>query len=136
MNDKLFKLVDKPEFGLLLLRAVLGVIMICHGVPKFLGGASTLEGIGKAMSVIGVENYPLFWGFMAAFTETLGGFFLILGFYFRLSSFLLAFVMGLGAYMLYLKGSALALYGHPLVLFAVFFAFIFMGPGQYSVDKK
>ena len=70
----------KPNFGLLLLRILLGAMMVMHGVPKFLGGSALLTEIGQKMAVLGITFAPLFWGFCAALLETLGGVLLVLGF--------------------------------------------------------
>ncbi|OIO60679.1 MAG: DoxX family protein [Verrucomicrobia bacterium CG_4_10_14_3_um_filter_43_23] len=137
MHEKLYKLFNKPDFGLLLMRVVIGIVMVSHGVPKFLSGKSALENVGGAMALLGVTTYPLFWGFMAAFAETIGGVLLVIGFYFRFVSFLLAFVTGLGAYMLYTKGMDYqSMVSHPLSLCVVFLGLLFVGAGKYSIDKR
>ena len=44
------------DLGIFLLRVAVGVIMIIHGVPKFLGGTETLKEVGSAMANLGVTQ--------------------------------------------------------------------------------
>lgn len=60
--------------GLLLLRIGIGITFILHGWPKLAGGVAYWEAVGKAMEVVGITFAPAFWGFMAGFAETAGGF--------------------------------------------------------------
>ncbi len=133
--SSLGKFFQKPETGLLIIRAFAGFAILIHGVPKFLGGTATLEQVGGAMSLYGVHVVPLLWGFLAAATETVGGLLLILGLFFRPAAFLLFFTM-LTAILSHspqlelesLRGVAL-----PGVLMAVFLGLMLTGPGAYSI---
>ena len=62
--------------GLLLLRIGLGVMMMVHGLPKIMGGPAGWAQLGGSMKVVHMDFLPVFWGFMAAITEGLGGFLL------------------------------------------------------------
>ena len=114
--------------------------MIMHGVPKFLGGSKVLENVGEAMEVIGIEFYPVFWGFMAAITEVIGGLLIILGFQFRFASFFLFFTM-LIATLMHMQDDLSIRYinqvvAHPLSLACVFLALIFIGPGRFAISRE
>ncbi len=61
------------QAGLLLLRVGIGVSIFFHGLPKMTGGPETWTAIGGTMSNLGINFAPAFWGFMAAFAETIGG---------------------------------------------------------------
>jgi len=122
--------------GLLLLRIGVGVMFIIHGFPKLAGGPKGWEGLGGSMKVIGVDFLPVFWGFMAAVTETFGGFLLIVGLFYRPACILLVFTMIIAALVHFGKGDGLGGASHAIELGIVFFALIFIGPGKYSVDKK
>lgn len=122
--------------GLLLLRIGLGVMFIIHGFPKLSGGPNGWTGLGGSVKVIGIDFLPIFWGFMAAATETFGGFLLIVGLFFRPALILLIFTMIIAALVHFGKGDGLAGASHAIELGIVFFALIFIGPGKYSVDKK
>ncbi|ARS41863.1 DoxX family protein [Sphingobacteriaceae bacterium GW460-11-11-14-LB5] len=122
--------------GLLLLRIGLGVMFIIHGFPKLAGGPDGWTGLGGSMKVIGINFLPIFWGFMAAATETFGGFLLIVGLFFRPALILLIFTMIIAALVHFGKGDGLQGASHAIELGIVFFGLIFIGPGKYSVDKK
>jgi len=122
--------------GLLLLRIGLGVMFIIHGFPKLAGGPNGWTGLGGSMKVIGIDLLPIFWGFMAAATETFGGFLLIVGLFFRPALILLIFTMIIAALVHFGKGDGLGGASHAIELGIVFFGLIFIGPGKYSVDKK
>jgi len=129
------KLLKKENFGLLFLRVFLGGMMMAHGIPKFLGGKDTLMVIGQAMGNIGITVFPLFWGFMAALVETLGGFLVIIGYQFRIAALFLTFTMVMATLFVYKPGSAFLDVAWSIELAIVFFSLMFIGPGKYSVDK-
>lgn len=128
---------QKPDIGLLILRVIIGGIFIVHGVMKFMAGEDALEGVGSAMELIGIDFMPMVWGALAAAVEILGGVALIVGFGTRIASALLLFVMIIATVV---KIDAGADFGpgisHPLKMCGVFLALIFLGAGQYSIDKK
>src|SRR5690606_9083685 len=118
--------------GLLLLRIGLGVMMMMHGLPKLTGGAERWEAVGGAMGNLGITFFPVFWGLMAAITETFGGFLLLLGLAFRPACLLLAFTMLTAALNHLAKGDGLMGASHPIELGIVFIGLLFIGPGKYS----
>ncbi|KIA94945.1 DoxX family protein [Pedobacter kyungheensis] len=122
--------------GILLLRLGIGVMFIIHGFPKLAGGPDGWTGLGGSMKVIGINFLPIFWGFMAAATETFGGFLLIVGLFYRPACILLVFTMIIAALVHFGKGDGLAGASHAIEMGIVFFSLIFIGPGKYSVDKK
>jgi len=122
--------------GLLLIRIGLGVMFIIHGFPKLAGGPDGWTGLGGSMKVIGINFLPVFWGFMAAVSETFGGFLLIVGLFFRPALILLIFTMIIATLVHFGKGDGLQGASHAIELAIVFFGLIFIGPGKYSVDKK
>ena len=124
------------DLGLFLLRVAVGVIMIIHGVPKFLGGTEILKEVGSAMVNLGVTYVPVFWGFMAAFSEVLGGLLLIVGFLFRPACFLLGFTMVIATLLNYSIENSFRSVAHPLTMTFLFFSLIFIGPGRWSLQKE
>ncbi len=124
------------DLGLLILRVALGLFYLwVHGLPKLMGGAAKWKGIGAAMSNLGIDFLPVFWGFMAAATESVGALLFALGLFFRPSCLLLAFVMLVATVMHLHKGDGLSGASHAIEMGIVFFAMTFIGPGKYSVDK-
>jgi len=122
--------------GLLILRIGLGIMFIIHGFPKIAGGPDGWAGIGGSMKVVGINFLPTFWGFMAAATETFGGFLLIVGLFFRPACILLVITMIIASLVHFGKGDGLQGASHAVELAIVFFSLIFIGPGKYSADKK
>ena len=121
--------------ALLFLRVALGGFFIyVHGWPKLAGGLVKWKLIGAAMKHLGISFWPGFWGFMAAFSESIGVAFLILGLAFRPSCLLLVITMSVASLSDY-RAHGLGKASHALELALVFAALIFIGPGKYSIDK-
>ena len=123
------------DAGLLLLRVTLGTFFIyMHGWPKLAGGVARWRELGRATRHIGISFAPEFWGFMAAFAESVGCALFVLGLAFRPASALVAATLIMASIMMYsTKGLSAA--AHPIELAIVFFCFIFIGPGKFSFDK-
>lgn len=122
--------------GLLLLRVGIGAMMMVHGLPKIMEGPDGWTQLGGSMKVVHVDFLPTLWGFMAAITEGLGGFLLVLGLFFRPVNMLLVINMIIAALVHFNKGDGINGASHALELAIIFFGLIFIGPGKYSIDKK
>ncbi|MBU1043086.1 MAG: DoxX family protein [Candidatus Omnitrophica bacterium] len=120
--------------GLLFLRVGLGIMFIMHGLPKMLGGPEQWAGLGMAMANLGINFAPVFWGFMAAFAELVGGICLLLGFMFRPACGLLTFTMIVAALFHLKKGDGIMGASHAIELCIVFLGLIFIGAGKYRID--
>lgn len=136
MLNKLKTFFTKPNFGLLLIRVIVGAAFIHHGTAKFLAGKPVLEGLGKSMAILGVEVYPIFWGFLAALAESLGGLLMVLGYHFRVAMFFLMSTMIVATLVMYQSTHDYSKYGWPLEIGAVFLGLLFVGPGRFSIDKS
>lgn len=124
------------DLGLLILRVGLGVSFIMHGSQKMFGGPEMWTQIGGAIGNWGMHMYPVFWGFMAAFSEFAGGFLFILGFLFRPAAILLTITMACALTLHFKNGDAFAIYSHALEVGVVFAGLIFVGPGKFSIDRE
>lgn len=122
--------------GILLMRVGLGITFMVHGFPKLAGGPETWEGIGSSMKIFGLDFFPLGWGFLAAVSEFIGGLFLVLGLFFRLSVLSLLATMTIAASVHLNKGEGFSGASHAIELAIVMLGLLFIGPGKYSVDKK
>ena len=122
--------------GLLIIRVGVGIMFITHGYPKLMGGPDYWEGVGKAMGHIGIHFLPILWGLLAALVETLGGVFLIVGFFFRPTALLLAFTMLIATLHHLRSGDALMVASLAIEIGVVFLGLSLVGPGKYSVDKR
>jgi len=124
------------NIGLLILRLGIGAMFVFHGAPKIFGGPAKWEGVGKAAGIFGLGFAPVFWGFMAAVSEFVGGFALVLGLFTREFSALLVITMTVAAGFHFNKGEGLFGASHAVELGIVFFSLVFIGPGKYSLDEK
>jgi putative oxidoreductase len=118
--------------ALLLLRLVIGLAFIFHGLPKLADPA----GVAAQMKM------PAFVGYYTAFGEVLGGGLLMLGLLTPLAVLWLGTIM-LGALgVVHLPagdpfvGSGGASYELAAVYLAASVAFLLTGPGAYSLDSK
>jgi len=123
------------NWGLLCIRVGVGVMFIRFGVPKLIGGPERWEELGGAMATFGITVAPVFWGFMAAFSEAVGGLALLVGVLFRPFCFLLLATMLVAVSMLMGNGADLMKYAHALNLAIVFFGLLISGPGSYNLGK-
>jgi putative oxidoreductase len=124
------------DIGLLFLRLGIGTMMIFHGWPKLAGGIVQWEKLGKAMGVLGVNFFPVFWGFSSAMVETLGGVLLIIGFCFRPVAILMTLNFILATIFLYKTSPQFIEWSRPAEMLILFFSLIFIGAGKYSVDRS
>ncbi len=124
------------DIGLLILRIGIGLMFMGHGCPKLFGGPEKWELIGGAMQAIGIHFIPTFWGFMAAFSEFVGGALLALGFLTRPACILLLTTMFIAVYMHIGKGDPFVKYSHAVESGILFISLLLIGPGKYSLDEK
>lgn len=136
LGDIMTRKQNWVNVGLLALRLGIGVSIFFHGLPKIMGGPDSWEAVGSAMSHLGIQFAPTFWGFMAAFAETIGGIALALGVFLRPAALLLATNMIVALVMHVSRGDGFLKYGHALDLLIVFAALFIIGPGKYSFDSK
>ena len=123
------------DYGLLILRIGLGGMFIFHGAPKMFGGPESWERIGASMAIVGIEFVPVFWGFMASFSEFIGGICIILGLFFGPVCILLTITMTIAASGHLSRGDGLRGAAHAIEDGIVFLSLIFIGPGKYSLDE-
>jgi len=123
------------NFGLLVLRAGLGVMMFLHGIGKLHGGIDEWASLGQKMGYLHIHFFPILWGFLCAVTETIGGLFCVIGLWFRLVSLLMVINFIVAILYLFASGSTILGASEAIELAFVFFGLIFVGPGNISVDK-
>ena len=127
-------LENRHDAGLLLLRLFSGYLMIVnHGYGKITAGPDRWERIGGAMEQFGIDFLPVFWGFMASFSESVCAVLLIFGLFTLPASFLLSVTMFVAAYGHVLDGENAE---KAFIFGAIYLAVMIMGPGKYSLDRK
>jgi putative oxidoreductase len=122
--------------GKLVLRVVLGVVILFHGVGKLKGGVGPIEGMLVAQGLPGVVAYGVYVG------EVLAPILVILGLYARIGGLLIAINM---LFALWLAHSAevfaLNAQGNwaiefQALLLAAGLAVMFLGPGKPAFNDK
>ena len=111
-------------------------VAYAHGYGKITSGPEKWEKLGGSMEDIGISFAPVFWGFMAAFAESIGVILIGLGFFTRLNSFLLAFTMFVAFYGHILGGDGFGDASHAFDLMMVSIFFLITGAGKFSLDNK
>lgn len=131
--NKIFK---NKDIGRLIIRLGIGVMFMYHGYPKIMGGIDKWESLGAKMEYMGIAFLPVFWGFMAALSEFVGGMLFLTGFKFRWACFFMAFTMAVAVAYHLGSGDGLGKASHAIELGVVFISMLFIGPGAYSIDRK
>lgn len=124
------------DFGILIIRVGLGIMFIYHGYPKLMGGINKWEALGSATKYVGIQFWPVMWGFLSAIVETLGGLLLAIGLTFRPVCLLLVINLIVAVALNFGKGEGLSGASHAIEDAIAFGGLLFIGPGRYSVDKK
>jgi putative oxidoreductase len=128
--------INSDDFGILVLRLTLGVLILLHGIAKLMHGIAPIEGMVTGYGLPGFVAYGVFAG------EILGPLLLILGFYARIGAVLIAvnmlfaFALAHTAQLAQLGptgGWALELQG--MFLFTAV-ALALMGPGRIGFNLR
>ena len=122
------------EAGLLLIRVSLGLLFILYTAPVLIDGPKAWAHFGAGAEHIGLHSHFQIWGFFGSLLGCLGGALMIFGLFFRIG---VLFVLVLAV------GHAIAVYHGPgfrvalpsIEMCFVLAGVLFVGPGQYSVDK-
>jgi putative oxidoreductase len=126
------------DFGLLLLRVVVGLIVAAHGSQKLFGwfGGGGIEGTQQMVRSLDVHP-SAFWAWVSALDEFVGGLLLVLGFLMPLGPLMIfanmlfaIFAIHAGKGFWNTKGGV----EYPLTLLTVAVVLGFTGPGIYSID--
>ena len=130
------------DVGLLIARLGVGLsVCIFHGYDKLMGGPEQWTQLGGSMAHVHIAWFPVFWGFLSAFAESICSVLLVIGPLFRFASFLLAFNMFI-AVMTHLNmpadspGAGWQGASHALELMSVDLCFLFAGPGKFSLTMR
>ena len=122
------------DLGLLIARIGFGFgFIFFHGWDKLTGGTERWAQVGSAMQHLGIGFGHTFFGFMASFSESVGGVLIALGLFFRPVSALLCFTMFVATISHFASGQGTP--AHAFKNASVLLGLIFVGPGKYSLDE-
>ena len=124
------------EIGLLIMRVGIGGTFMYHGWPKLVGGPIVWDGVGWSLAYVGITFAPEFLGFVAAFTEFVGGTCILFGVLFRQASFFICLTMAFAAAVHMGKGDSFLRASHAIELGLVTLGFVFLGPGKYRLNLR
>lgn len=127
------------NLAILVLRIALGFMFAAHGLQKAFGlfGGPGIGGFSEILSGLGFKP-AVFWAYLAAYTELVGGVFLVAGLFTRGAAAALLILIVVAAFKVYLgKGFFLSAGGfeYAFIIAAVCIALIITGPGKFSVMK-
>ncbi len=126
------------QFGPLVLRVVIGIIFLAHGLQKFgIVPGGNLAGVTGFFGNIGIP-LPGLMAVVVALVESVGGLALILGFGTRIAAILLSIVMLVAIFVAKLPSGAGLIGGFEidLALLAGLVALILMGSGEAALEDK
>ena len=125
--------IKRKEWGIAILRVVVGVIFVAHGAQKLF--TFGIPGVAAFMGQAGIP-LPTLSALSVTGAEFLGGLALIAGFMTRWAAIPLAFSMLMAALAVHLKGGFFLPEGleYTLALLAASVSLSLAGPGALSVD--
>lgn len=127
------------DFALLILRVALAAVFIGHGMQVAFGsfGGPGIKVFSDMLSGMGFKP-ALFWAYLSAYTELIGGILLLLGVFTRFAAFAIFIFMLVAVIKVHLaKGFFMQTGGfeYNFVLICICLALILSGPGKYSLNK-
>jgi len=118
--------------GLCVLRLGIGTLLLIHGYPLLTGGAPLWYKLGLSMKALHITFLPVFWGFLLALAQAVGGGRIARGVRVRPAAFL-AFCAMLVPVITHVRADhALSTYQYPLVLAIVAVSLLLSGGGSYA----
>jgi putative oxidoreductase len=126
--------LDRSQpLALLVMRLALGAIMVVHGYHKVFGG---LHHFAQWVASMGI---PPWLGYVAAFTEFLGGLLILGGFFTRAAALAIFIDLSVAILKVHLHNGLMGApdrpgYEFPLAAATLAFALIFFGGGPIALD--
>jgi putative oxidoreductase len=131
------KLYTNDSTVVMLMRIVLGIIFFAHGAQKVLGWYGG-QGLATTVENFSKTGIPPVLAYMSAFTEFLGGLFIILGFLTRIFSAGLVINMAVAIFHVHISKGLFSYNGgfeFPLSLLTLSLCIFLIGPGSMSIDS-
>ena len=129
--------MNSEKTGKFVLRVVLGVVVLLHGIAKLKGGLGPIPGMVASHGLPGALAYGAYAG------EVLGPILMIVGFYARLGAALVAVNMLFALFLVHraelfslnAQSGGWAIEFQALLLFGAI-AVMLLGPGKPSINEK
>lgn len=117
------------DWGLLVLRVILGLVLVAHGLPK-------LKGLGKTSNRMAGDEFRLsgFWALVAGLLEFVGGLLIIFGFLTQIVSFLIA-VEFLVILLILQRKVGFSDKEKNLLILAIALLLVVMAGGRFAIDE-
>jgi len=127
------------DIAILILRLALGCMFAAHGLQKVFGlfGGPGIGGFSEMLSGLGFKP-SIFWAYLAAYAELVGGILLAIGFLTRGAASVLLVLILVAAFKVHVsKGFFLSQGGfeYTFIIFSVCLALILLGPGKFTIFK-
>ncbi|AIG24691.1 DoxX family protein [Brevibacillus sp. 7WMA2] len=122
-------MANKQQLGALILRVVLGLTFLLHGLDKFQGGIENIVGFFESIGL------PGFLAYVVGTIELVGGILLILGLGTRAISFLLMVIMVGATLKVKLAAGFIGGYEFDLALFTMALYLALNGSSMAAVDN-
>lgn len=120
------------DVALLILRLGFGLgFFFFHGLAKLEGGPERWESLGSVMSKVGIDFGHTFFGFLAAFAESIGAIMIAVGYRMELFALMIGFTMLMASIQhIFGKGSP----ANAIKYLCVALSLFYLNPGKYSLD--
>jgi putative oxidoreductase len=124
------------DVGLLILRLGFGATFAYqHGWDKIVAGPQAWAKLGGTMALLGVTFAPVFWGFMSAFAEFVGGICIATGLFFRLMCAILTFNMFVACMFHYYTPGMRDKIALPIQMGVIALTLLLTGSGNIALGK-
>ena len=125
----------KKDTGLLIMRLAIAAVLLWHSLPKLIGGVPAWKSLGTTLDFINMGLPVSFLGLLSLALETVCSISLVVGYFFRLSNFVL-FVLMLLYSINYFNVAYKTLMMWSLALTGVFLGLVLTGPGRNALAVK
>ena len=122
-------LLTYTDWGLLLARVVLGLILLAHGLPKI----KNLPANAQSFAQMGFKH-AMFWGFVVAIIEFVGGIFIIFGLFTQIVALLVLIQFLVAIFKVKGKMGFVRGYEFDLLIAATALFLATQGGGVYGLD--
>lgn len=126
--------ISLQQIGFAIIRISFGIALCIFGYQKLLSGSSNIIQVGSAMSLFGISRGYILWGYIAALTELCSGLALMLGFFTRIASLPLIWLLIVALRFHISKSDPFNMWAFAFVGLCATIAFLIAGSDIYAID--